>query len=1079
VRYRGSHLGKAGGGRGVRRRWRSGLAGAVLAGAMGAAAAAEPPANVAAAARMVTVDERGRVSQVDPVLLTAPEGAATPGVGLTAGDLLQLDWPNPRAIRELRLRFGGAPPSSSGLLLSWWREGWPLRADTNEPPRWRRASPEVTLSDGHAVVRFPPGDTNGLPAGVPGGQRFRVTRALRLSFTRDVVLERVEVRTDAVLRRARLRFEWGVGGRRRGRDPVFEARNGRILSHAKTGRHAAVVEVEYAHSDDPLSPDQGRVLFLDGPRGSFAVPVGVVLAAGGLFVRDLGVFVSDPARTPDYAHWAGPKPGRWAGGTVIEQVSRTPEAAFVRDLNEAAAGFRAAVTLSLPGVRQDFVLAPNGDLELRRDALRTPGVDRAARPWPWPVLRWRMGWGKTPRLPQVPEPPVRRRLAENGLPLVTREWRADGLCWRRESLVAPLRGGFAGLTNVVGTETLVLGSRFHVRNPAGQPRTARLWLLCEPPAPLHVAVDGTLILAAPSDGEERAGVVPVRGRVVAPPEARVDLALLTVTNATGTPVTRSAVRCCWELPPRTERVLDLWIPGVELLAPAELAALKALDFAAARTHAVAFWESQLAAAGRVELPAPRLNALFRANLCRLLSALERDPVSGEWHLGPAGGARRLPLNEVAAVVRALDAAGHSAAADHLLAPVLAHQGVRAPRGAVTQRAGAFCAQTADTPDVFGASAPLWQHAAFLSLLVERAPSAAAVPPGVLLPAAEWIQAGRGPDGLMLPGAVRVGGPWVRAFATDGANVRALRETAAWLERRAAVMPPEAQPAWRAQARRWREVAAHYQRQLLAALEDSVAETPLLRLRNDTWIPGVPWRRGALMRGWEERPEEIAVSALRLVNDGVLPPDDPFTGWLLQHLEDNLLLGAWRAEGRPWRPAQISPAPLTLALADVYLARDEIGLCWRALRNALATRLDAETLTLAAPGAGRLPDHLADECRWLRQLRHTLVRETPDRLDLGAGLPRTWLAAGQTLRLTRFPTTFGRLNLLLEGRADAIHARVRLADDAVPPARVRLRLRPPEGRRFREVRVNGHRAKCSGDWLSLPLSTRVWEIRARY
>jgi hypothetical protein len=90
-------------------------------------------------------------------------------------------------------------------------------------------------------------------------------------------------------------------------------------------------------------------------------------------------------------------------------------------------------------------------------------------------------------------------------------------------------------------------------------------------------------------------------------------------------------------------------------------------------------------------------------------------------------------------------------------------------------------------------------------------------------------------------------------------------------------------------------------------------------------------------------------------------------------------------------------------------------------------------------------------------RWMLVFEEPgsDTLWLAKGTPRAWLEDGQTIAVSRVPTAWGRLSFslrshLLAGRVEAV---VELPSVS-PAARIKLRLRAPEGHRIRSVTANG-------------------------
>jgi hypothetical protein len=90
-------------------------------------------------------------------------------------------------------------------------------------------------------------------------------------------------------------------------------------------------------------------------------------------------------------------------------------------------------------------------------------------------------------------------------------------------------------------------------------------------------------------------------------------------------------------------------------------------------------------------------------------------------------------------------------------------------------------------------------------------------------------------------------------------------------------------------------------------------------------------------------------------------------------------------------------------------------------------------------------------------RWMLVFEEPgsDTLWLAKATPRAWLEDGQTIAVSRAPTLWGRLSFNLHSHLQTrrVEAVVELPSVS-PTARIKLRLRAPEGHRIRSVTANG-------------------------
>jgi len=100
----------------------------------------------------------------------------------------------------------------------------------------------------------------------------------------------------------------------------------------------------------------------------------------------------------------------------------------------------------------------------------------------------------------------------------------------------------------------------------------------------------------------------------------------------------------------------------------------------------------------------------------------------------------------------------------------------------------------------------------------------------------------------------------------------------------------------------------------------------------------------------------------------------------------------------------------------------------------------------------------DECKFIQWMRQMLVFERGDDLELGLGVPLTWMEDGQRIKVERAATLFGRVDLEIvsEASANRVRAQVRLAASR-PPKAVWLRLRHPAARSMQAAQVNGRPA----------------------
>jgi hypothetical protein len=146
----------------------------------------------------------------------------------------------------------------------------------------------------------------------------------------------------------------------------------------------------------------------------------------------------------------------------------------------------------------------------------------------------------------------------------------------------------------------------------------------------------------------------------------------------------------------------------------------------------------------------------------------------------------------------------------------------------------------------------------------------------------------------------------------------------------------------------------------------------------------------------------------------------------------------------------------------------------------------------AAGISRRPDSYIDPyCTPAQQaipllLRWMLVLEdsNENRLYLGRGIPRSWLASGKPIRIHQAPTRWGGVTLHLEAEPEArtVRAEVEFSKPDPTPEQ-HLTLRVPEGKRLQTATVNGEPARLGGSRgetvIIKPAAVKRFSVNARY
>jgi hypothetical protein len=275
-------------------------------------------------------------------------------------------------------------------------------------------------------------------------------------------------------------------------------------------------------------------------------------------------------------------------------------------------------------------------------------------------------------------------------------------------------------------------------------------------------------------------------------------------------------------------------------------------------------------------------------------------------------------------------------------------------------------------------------------------------------------------------------------------------------------------------------AESYRKDLKAAVERSIALSPVVPVRDGTYrsfIPFACYVRGFASGAWSwRRPGSGAhvgglywdtiQSAEPLVSPaGLLAPDDRRVQGTLDVLEDRLLLEnpkvAQRTPG--YDPAEHWFAhagwqyqPGLERHANIHLAADDAPNFLRSWLNQYAVLLlPGDGYTFREHTTGGPPDKIFEEAAFLERFRDMLVMEDGDCLWLGRATPRAWLEQGKKIRVENAPTHFGPVAYQIVSSVDdgKIKATVSMPSRGGQKA-VLLRFRHPRAAPIRHVTVNG-------------------------
>ncbi len=272
-------------------------------------------------------------------------------------------------------------------------------------------------------------------------------------------------------------------------------------------------------------------------------------------------------------------------------------------------------------------------------------------------------------------------------------------------------------------------------------------------------------------------------------------------------------------------------------------------------------------------------------------------------------------------------------------------------------------------------------------------------------------------------------------------------------------------------------AEAYRKDLVAAIDRSIALTPVVPVRDGTYhsfIPFAPYVRGfaAGAWGWKRCQGHVGAiywdtvqSADPLISPaGLLAPHDPRVQGHLDVLEDRLLLENAKVHSRTrgYDPERHWFANASWQYqcglerhANIHLAADDPSNFLRSMLNQYAVDIMPGEYTFREHTTAGPPDKIYEESCFLERFRMMLVMEEGRTLWLARATPRAWLEAGRTITIRHAPTHFGPTGYTIVSDLDhrTIRATVDLPSRSAP-AQVWLRLRAPRGSRLTSVTVGG-------------------------
>lgn len=496
---------------------------------------------------------------------------------------------------------------------------------------------------------------------------------------------------------------------------------------------------------------------------------------------------------------------------------------------------------------------------------------------------------------------------------------------------------------------------------------------------------------------------------------------------------------------------------------------------------------------QVQVPSERLTAQWNLGVWHLVRHCQKNPQTGrrwfnDYPYGILGA-------ETYLILAALDLMGaHEAAADGfdqwLSLPMDPHSSSEGhhpwalpdrPNGLFTDGRGCLthavgppgAGGNMDGVHAFGPGSIGWALAEHFWLTGDKEWLKAAAPR--MKANAEWMLRQRRVDASLMPGGERLwckglqpalqvtpdsGGLWMQFYECEGYYWASVARLAAAL----AVVDPKG-------GARLAAEADSYARDLRAAVERSIALSPVIPVRDGTFhsvIPFACYVRGLATGAWGWRREgsgehvgplywDTVQSAAALISPaGLLSAQDVRVQGYLDVLEDRLLLENPRVGQRDWFLAGWQHQAGLERTSNLHLMADDAPCFLRSLLNGYAIDiLPDQGYVFNEHATHGPPDKIFEEAAFLERLRDLLVWEEGPNLWLARATPRAWFEQGQRISVKNAPTHFGLTGY--EIVSDVDHGRISATLHLplrYPANAVWLRVRHPRAAPIRRVLIKG-------------------------
>ena len=1029
-------------------------------------------------------------------------------------------WWDSRDIERIEVNYDAKKTDNHMVspVIKYWQQSWPETPpqmpskedleDDSWQGQWMTAATEEKVNGDMHVYTFKPLTVQENPNAryLPGPVIYRRTLKVRLVYPgKHQAIKSVQVFSVSKEKSSSIRIE--LVDSKKNNTPIegsLEIFNGRIKdisawhwdnSDKKTGVQSfrlnlngkpkgIIAEIYSSAKSLPGSNDETVITFRS-PLRTFSVSIKDI-EKSPVYIPYFNAYLTKSTDTAAFSRANSVK-----GKTTREKILDEPEQSYDRARKEIPAldptsrvsGGYIDLPLAADASWQKFAVQWGGNILIDKAETKAQGKELLRCNWIGDDLRWNIGTGHEPVFKRTREN-CQMSLMNDYLPIVQSAWNNEGLNYREEAFATLLRGPLSPSDPGRDEQTpAILMVKLTISNPSNHSDTSHLWLSGNK-ALTGITKDGDFLM----DQVKGKNYI----RCYMPSLKNIDK---TDLSADASGALRNIHRQI-KLGPNSSQTLYFYFPFVGDLAASQQQEIASLGYESEKARVASYWRELVGKVSVYNVPERKFNEMSKAIISHIRMSVTKDPKSGLYLVPAAAFSYKVYPNEAVFQTLLLDRMGDfRTSADYLNTFMELQGSVKLP--------GTF---TGDQKDVFFGTrvdsvynmterngynmhhgTVLWGLARHYLYSGDREWLLKAAPH--MIRAANWIIEQRAHTklmeengkkvahyGLLPSGSLEDVHDWQFWYATNAYACMGMESMAKAFEK--AGLP---------NADFFKHEAEEYHKDIRQSIESASQLCPVVRLRNNTWVPYVPTRPYQRFRYFGPKKAEfydrynlgiyptLRLSATRevlygpivLLKAGLISADEPMAEWVLDDWEDNSTLSTslnlnvhGRVDDEYWfsRGGMVFQANLQNPVG-VYLIRQEIPATLRGLYDnfvaCLYPDINAQTEEYREWGHGSGPFYKCpDEARFVSQVCDLLVVEKDDEIWLAAGTPRRWLEAGQNIEVKSARTEYGEVSYVLRpGKmAETVEAEIILPPETC--SKILLFVRSPYQKPITRVTIDG-------------------------